>query len=193
MNVNHMEFIDDISLLITNQDGEKNPLYIDQGSNSFDNFFNDYKDNNRYEYYVQPVLVNFPTKLAYLKESNTKQRLIFVCVNGIKTHEIIINEKVKRNIIAYINLLEITNWKSIKEQDNVTTVSLTPISNFENEKNQHFSFPFIINSFKDLEKFSLEFRDIEDNLISFSGENKAYPLIQLFVGIKEKVKRHKKQ
>ena len=101
-------------------------------------------------------------------------------------------KKIKRNIIAYINLLEITNWKSIKEQDNVTTVSLTPISNFENEKNQHFSFPFIINSFKDLEKFSLEFRDIEDNLISFSGENKAYPLIQLFVGIKEKVKRHKK-
>ena len=81
-----------------------------------------------------------------------------MCVNGIKTHEIIINEKVKRNIIAYINLLEITNWKLIKEQDNVTTVSLTPISNFENEKNQHFSFPFIINSFKDLEKFSLEFR-----------------------------------
>ena len=110
-----MEFIDDISLLITNQNGEKNPLYIDQGSNSFDNFFKDYKDNNMYKYYVQSVLVNFPTKLEYLKESNTEQRLIFVYVNRIKTHEIIINEKVKRNIIAYINLLKITNWKSIKK------------------------------------------------------------------------------
>ena len=29
-NVNHMELIDDISLLITNQDEEKNSLYIDQ-------------------------------------------------------------------------------------------------------------------------------------------------------------------
>ena len=62
-----MKFIDDILLLITNQDGGKNSLYIDQGSNSFENFFKDYKDNNRYNYYVQPVLLNFPTKLAYLK------------------------------------------------------------------------------------------------------------------------------
>ena len=98
-----------------------------------------------------------------MKESNTEQRLVFIYVNVIKTHEIIINKKVKRNIIAYINLLEITNWKSIKEQDNVTTISLISISNFENEETQQFSFPFIINSFKDLKKFSLEFRNIEDN------------------------------
>ena len=64
MNVNHLEFIDDILLLITNQGGEKNPLYINQGSNSFDNFLNEYRDNSRYDYYVQPVLVDFPTKLA---------------------------------------------------------------------------------------------------------------------------------
>ena len=80
MNVNHMKFIDDISLLITNQDGEKNPLYINQGSNSFNNSFNDYKDNNRNEYYVQPVLVNFPTKLAYLKEIKYQTNINFrVC------------------------------------------------------------------------------------------------------------------
>ena len=134
-------------------------------------------------------MVNFLTKMNNLRNSNTNQRLIFVCVNGLKLHKIIINKKSQRKLLGIINLNEIPNWNDIKLQDNVTTVSLMALTNFENEKSGHFSFPFIVNTYKDLEKFTLEFRDIEDNLIEFSGTNEAFTLIQFFVGIQEKPNR----
>ena len=52
-------------------------------------------------------------------------------------------------------------------------------------------FPFTLNSYGDLEKFTLEFRDVEDNLINFNGQNKAYGLVQLNVEIQRKTERRR--
>ena len=59
-----MEFIDEMSFLITNQKDSKNPMHIEQASNYFNEFFLKYRDNNRFKYYVKLVMCNFPTKLA---------------------------------------------------------------------------------------------------------------------------------
>ena len=87
--------------------------------------------------------------------------MIFVCVNGLEANEIIINRKSRRKIIAVVNLLEITNWSDMKTQDNVATVSFSNVNAFDSENAYHYSFPFVLNSYRDLEKFTLEFRDVE--------------------------------
>ena len=53
---------DEVSLLITNQSGLKNPQHINQKSNEFDNFFRKYVDNNTYQYLVSLDLFKFPNK-----------------------------------------------------------------------------------------------------------------------------------
>ena len=90
-----------------------------------------------------------------------------------------------------MNLLEITNWEDIKQQDNVATVSFSKINSFNSECAYHYTFPFLLNSYRDLEKFTLEFRDVEDNLIVFDGKNQAFPLLQLKVDIHIKSRKRR--
>ena len=99
------------------------------------------------------------------------------------------NRSLKRNLLGIINLMKIKNWESIKTQDNVTTVAFSKINSLENENTIHYSFPFNINNYRDLEKFTLEFKNVKDIFIDFNVTNKVFPLIPLRVVITKKIKR----
>ena len=130
-------------------------------------------------------------KMSKMIVSNEDNQMILVCVNGLKANENIINQKSRRKIIAVVNLLEITNWSNMETQDNVATVSFSNVNTFDSENACHYSFPFVLNSYRDLQKFTLEFIDVEDNLINFSGDNKTFPLVLLKVDILTKTRKRR--
>ena len=138
--------------------GGLNPAQIEIEDDRIINIFKKY---NNVLYKITPLDLLFPASLKI----ETKQ--IFITgkeLSGVKKS--ILNGKVY-DLIAIIDLDQISNWREIKGQSFSISVSFKDQNEINN--NSHLCFPFVTRSLNDLTSFGIYLQDDNNKEIEFNS------------------------
>ena len=138
--------------------GGLNPAQIEIEDDRIINIFKKY---NNVLYKITPLDLLFPASL----KNETKQ--IFITgkeLSGVKKS--ILNGKVY-DLIAIIDLDQISNWREIKGQSFSISVSFKDQNEINN--NSHLCFPFVTRSLNDLTSFGIYLQDDNNKEIEFNS------------------------
>ena len=138
--------------------GGLNPVQIEIEDDRIINIFKKY---NNVLYKITPLDLLFPASLKI----ETKQ--IFITgkeLSGVKKS--ILNGKVY-DLIAIIDLDQISNWREIKGQSFSISVSFKDQNEINN--NSHLCFPFVTRSLNDLTSFGIYLQDDNNKEIEFNS------------------------
>ena len=138
--------------------GGLNPVQIEIEDDRIINIFKKY---NNVLYKITPLDLLFPASLKI----ETKQ--IFITgkeLSGVKKS--ILNGKVY-DLIAIIDLDQISNWREIKGQS--FSISVSFIDQNEINNNSHLCFPFVTRSLNDLTSFGIYLQDDNNKEIEFNS------------------------